>query len=183
LPGGDLAPATGGGAEVDHPLARLQKVCLFVDLQQLEGGPRAIASRPCLGHPGIVELPLQPAHRRRTPALRRSYPLPKLALPTPGRAATALAAATLAAPRLAGHGVRGPAKSCSIIRVSIPSRRPRSATRRRDRGQRVSTASTMAQPATTRSARCTPMQGWAARAWKLRLLTSALVATTVSRLR
>ena len=56
----DLAPAAGGGAEIDHGDAMLEKAILVVDLDQLVGRARAIAVALGLRHIGIVELPLQP---------------------------------------------------------------------------------------------------------------------------
>ena len=58
--GRDLAPAAGGGAEIDHGDAMLEEVILVVDLDQLVGRARAIAVPLGLRHIGIVELPLQP---------------------------------------------------------------------------------------------------------------------------
>ena len=58
--GGDLAPAAGCCAEIDHRDAGFQEVMLVVDLDQLVGRPRAQAVPLGLRHIGIVELPLQP---------------------------------------------------------------------------------------------------------------------------
>ena len=58
--GRDLAPAAGGGAEIDHGDAVLEETMLVVDLDQLVGRARAIAVPLGLRHIGIVELPLQP---------------------------------------------------------------------------------------------------------------------------
>ena len=55
----------------------------------------------------------------------------------------------------------------AISSLRMPSRRPRSATRRRSDGHTARIASRMAQPASTRSARSAPMQGLATRSAKL----------------
>ena len=54
-------------------------------------------------------------------------------------------------------------QSSRIISTSMPSRRPRSATRSRGNGKALRIASRMAQPASTRSARSKLMQLLAAR--------------------
>ena len=55
--------------------------------------------------------------------------------------------------------------SSRIICTSMPSRKPRSATRSRSQGNARRIASRMAQPASTKSARSAPMQGLATRSW------------------
>src|SRR5262249_60600701 len=64
----DLCPAAGGRTEVDDSPARRQEMEAVVELQQLEGGPRAIAQAPRLGDVAIVQLTIQPARRGRPPA-------------------------------------------------------------------------------------------------------------------
>ena len=61
--GRHLGPAARRGAEVDHALAGLEQAVLVVDLDQLEGGARAVALALGGGHVGIVELALEPALR------------------------------------------------------------------------------------------------------------------------
>jgi EmrB/QacA subfamily drug resistance transporter len=61
---GDLAPAAGCRAEVDHPLALLEDVVLIVDLDQLVRRPRTHALGLGPLHVGIVDLALDPAARR-----------------------------------------------------------------------------------------------------------------------
>ncbi len=58
---------------------------------------------------------------------------------------------------------KGITPSLRIISTSMPSRRPRSATRRRGNGNARRMASRIAQPANTRSARSVPMHGFCAR--------------------
>ena len=71
---GDLGPPAGGGTKVDDACTRLQEAELIVDLQQLEGGTRPVASLLGLGDVGIVELTLQPALRGDRTAPRRLHP-------------------------------------------------------------------------------------------------------------
>src|SRR5262249_49959222 len=59
----DLDPAAGRAAEVDHARARPQEAELVVELQELEGGARAVAALAGLGDIRVVELALQPALR------------------------------------------------------------------------------------------------------------------------
>jgi hypothetical protein len=69
--GGDLRPASGRRAEIDHRRAGLEKSEPVVDLGQLEGRARAVALAFGFGHVGIVELALEPSPRRRLAALAR----------------------------------------------------------------------------------------------------------------
>ena len=59
----DLGPAAGRGAEIDHARAALQEMEAVVELDQLEGGARAIAEALGLGDIGIVELAREPGGR------------------------------------------------------------------------------------------------------------------------
>ena len=65
--GGDLAPAAGRRAEIDHGHAGFEKMVLVVDFDQLVGRARAQAVALGLRHIGIVELPLQPEFRGQLP--------------------------------------------------------------------------------------------------------------------
>src|SRR5262249_55559068 len=67
----DLGPAARRGAEIDHPCAGLEKAQLVIQLQELEGGTRAVAALPGFGNVRIVELALQPALRGDRAAPRR----------------------------------------------------------------------------------------------------------------
>src|SRR5262249_54748367 len=106
-------------AEIDHPRARLEEAMPVVDLGQLVGGARtkALALRP--RHVGVVELPLEPLPRRLGAALRLAHP--------------DLEVASAAARR--AHECPAQALPSRIIGTSMPSRRPRSATRRRTHGK------------------------------------------------
>ena len=55
---GDLAPAAGRGAQIDHGHAGPQQMIFVVDLGELEGGAAAIAPALRLLDIGIVELAL-----------------------------------------------------------------------------------------------------------------------------
>src|SRR5262249_24284763 len=125
---------------------RLDDVMLVVDLDQLERGARAIALALRPGDIRIVELALKPALGRH-------------------RLSLVLDANLEAAAGLLAHGAAPSfqAPSSRIICTSMPSRRPRSATRKRSHGNARRIASRMAQPASTRSARSAPMQGLATR--------------------
>ena len=144
----DLRPAAGRGAEVDDALARLQQPVFVVDLDQLVGRPRAVALALGAGDVGVVELALEPALRGERCASSRVFsrcfssraPEPGLSL-------------TRAPPRR-----QTPSSRIRFMRM--PSRRPRSAMRRRSEGNARRIASRMAQPASTRSARSRPMQGF-----------------------
>ena len=141
---------------------------LRVDLEQLVGRPRAVAvaSRALCTKRSLmwrssqrVELAGRPlARAQANPGRARSAPwLRRLVR----RNAGALAAGAQRRQRRAR-----PARASSVRPIrpcSMPSRRPRSATRSWSGGQLRSTASRIAQPATTRSARPGPMQGCAAR--------------------
>src|SRR5690606_32881807 len=125
-----------------------------VELAQLEGSPRTVAEPLRLGHVRVVELALQPAGGGGGSPACRADPYRR---------------------RAAGSGFTAPAHSADLppqttrpsaaMRVNrIPSRTPRSATRREPTGHIAQIAARMAQPATTRSARSRPTHGWAARA-------------------
>src|SRR6185312_4662312 len=58
--GRDLAPAARRRAEIDDSRSPLQEMKPVVELDQLEGGARAIALALGLGNIGIVELALEP---------------------------------------------------------------------------------------------------------------------------
>ena len=66
----DLRPAAGRAAEIDDPAAGRQQMKALVELDQLEGGARAIAEPLRLGDIGIVQLPRQPFGRGRFPPAR-----------------------------------------------------------------------------------------------------------------
>ena len=151
LPGGDLRPAAGSGAEIDHALAGLQEIVLLVDLQQLEGRPRAVALALRPRHVGIVELALEPYLRRERALVGGLHPLLHVADARSGLAGGHRYASCRQTP------------SSRIMFIKIPSRSPRSAIRRRSEGNAIRIASRMAQPARTRSARSRPMHGLAAR--------------------
>src|SRR5262249_52159434 len=104
--GCDLAPSAGSGAEIEHPGALLQEMKLVVELEQLERGAAAIAPGLCGMNVWIVDLSLKPTARRRreTPAVLD---------PRTDLSATGLAG---------GH-------RRTINSRSMPSRKPRSATR------------------------------------------------------
>src|SRR6185503_18553770 len=144
--GRDLAPAAWCGAEVNNTSAGFQQAIFVVDLDQLVGGARTHALALGARHIWIVKLALKPA------LLRHGAVLPGLQ-PHLERTLTHDAWPWLDAQTL----------SARIISTSMPSRRPRSATRRRVQGKTRRIASTMAQPASTRSARSAPMHGLATR--------------------
>ena len=58
---GQLRPAAGGGPEIDHHHPLLQQMVLFVDLQQLEAGTRAITQLLGTLDVLIIEMLLEPA--------------------------------------------------------------------------------------------------------------------------
>ena len=146
--GRHLAPAAGRRTEIDHARARLQNAMLVVDLGELEGGARATALALGARHVRIVELALQPTARGLRLALVLDADLePPLARDR----------------RSWSRSGRPHTPSSRIICTSMPSRRPRSATRRRGHGNARRIASRMAQPASTRSARSAPMHGFATR--------------------
>src|SRR5712672_466783 len=145
--GGDLGPAAGRRPEIDHAGAGLKKVDLVVDLDELVGGARAHAFALGARHVRIVELAVEPELRGERAPLAGAH--------------LDLEAAFAAS---SGHGRPSHTPSARIISTSMPSRKPRSATRRRSHGKARRIASNMAQPASTRSARSAPMQGLATRA-------------------
>src|SRR4051794_39413965 len=148
----DLCPAARRTAEIDDAVAGRQQMKTLVELDQLESGARAVAAKLCLGDIGIVELPRQPFGRGRFPAARALDAHGK------GTGARTGAAVTPGAARF-----QAPASPPCIRSNRMPSRMPRSATRRRPTGQVEQIASRMAQPLSTRSARSRPTQGLAAR--------------------
>ena len=64
-----LAPAAGCRAQIHDAPAGFQEAVLVVDLDQLEGGARAVAELARLMHVRIVELALQPDLLRHGAAL------------------------------------------------------------------------------------------------------------------
>src|SRR5262249_16763493 len=146
--GGDLTPASGRCAKIEHPGAGFENAILVVDFDKLEGGAGTETFAPGARYVRIVELPLQPCHGRHGAALPAPYPHLQLAL--------------TAAARAGGHA-EPHTWSSRIICTSMPSRRPRSATRSRVQGKTRRIASRMAHPASTRSARSAPMHGLATR--------------------
>src|SRR6185437_4458330 len=148
-----LAPASGRGTEVDHACAFLQEVGLVIDLDELEGGARTKSFALGARDVRIVELALQPELGREFAALT--------ALDAHFKLAGAAGLASFAHGFVACPAPHTP--SSRIICTSMPSRSPRSATRRRGQGNARRIASRMAQPASTRSARSAPMQGLATR--------------------
>ena len=146
--GGDLRPAARRGAEIDDALAGLEQIVLLVDLQQLEGRPRAItlALRP--RDIGIVELALEPYLRRSDALVGGLHPLLQVAGARAGLAA------------VIGYAPRRQTPSSRIMFIRIPSRRPRSAMRRRSDGKRhAGSLPEWRSPPRTRSARSRPMHG------------------------
>src|SRR5262249_23562179 len=135
--------------EIDHARTGLEQAVFVVELDQLIGRARAEAFLLRLGYVRVVELALEPT--------RRGDLAPARGLDARLEAAFAIA--------LAGHQrVLRPKVPSALMRPTrMPSRRPRSATRRRRAGKASRIASRMAQPASTRSARSAPMQGCAAR--------------------
>ena len=61
----DLGPASRRDAQIEDTLRALEEVELLVELDQLVGRAAAVAFGPGLLDVRIVELPLEPAHRRR----------------------------------------------------------------------------------------------------------------------
>src|SRR3546814_185543 len=157
----DLAPAPRGGTQVDHVPHPFQEAEPLIKLDKLVGRARPIALRPRLVHIGIVQLPLQPTGG--------------------GGAATARGLDALLHP-IDRHQKMCPSRT--IIARNMPSRMPRSATFSSLAGQASNIASNMAQPATTRSARSSPMHALAARSltdWEDRrsLMSRIAVAGTM----
>src|SRR5690606_5411037 len=152
-------PATGCRAEVNDLHTRLQDLVLVVDLDQLVGCARAHALGICAVHIGVVQVTLEPATRR---VLQLGLFDPGLELPQ--SAGFLVFHVTLAA---AWNRLRRQAPSRAIISLSMPSRSPRSATRSRSAGHCLRIASRIAHPASTRSARSSPMHGLARRWSKL----------------
>src|SRR5262245_25814570 len=130
---------------------------LVVDFGKLVGGARPKAFAFGARDVGVVELTVEPQLGGQRAGLARAH------LHLQGT----LVQGTLALTRHSvAQGVPPPpfqAPSSRIICTSMPSRRPRSATRRRRHGKARRIASRMAQPASTRSARSAPMQALATR--------------------
>ena len=148
-----LGPAARRGAQVDHASAAGQEMEAVVELDELEGGARAITQAPRLGDVGVVELTLQPAGGGDLAPLGRLH-----ALARPPCAGLRRRPAAVPA-----HACRTWIASSAIMPDSRPSRMPRSATRTPFTGHRRQTASRTAQPTTTRSALWGPMQEWSTR--------------------
>src|SRR5690606_22071930 len=156
----DLAPTARSRAEIHHLHAGRQDLVLFVDLDELVGRARAHALRIGAMHVRIVEMPFEPPARR---ILEPGFLDPGLQLTEPGASLLVFHDALAAA----WHRLRRQTPSRAIISLSMPSRRPRSATLSRSDGHCRRIASRIAQPARTRSARSSPMQGLAFRWSKL----------------
>ena len=62
---GDLRPAARRTTEIDDTLAKPQQPKALVELDQLEGGARAVAEPARLDNVGIVKLARQPSRRGR----------------------------------------------------------------------------------------------------------------------
>ncbi len=174
----DLAPSAGRGAKIDHHLPRFEKALLVVDLAQLISGARAEAVTLGLHDVRIVKLTFQPEFRRQlalAAGLHRHVQPPGGVFrhrsafqghdPQNGNRISAHPYDVFAASsrHLDGFQAAGITPSARIISTSMPSRRPRSATRRRGSGNALRMASRMAHPASTRSARSVPIQAFFAR--------------------
>src|SRR5690606_17679667 len=102
----------------------------LVEFDQLVGRARAITFGLRAADIGIIELPLQPARRRRGAPPRGLYPLVQSA--APASAPTAPLAAHLRYSRR----ITGTVRPCPASVRKMPSRMPRSATPTRAAGQR-----------------------------------------------
>jgi hypothetical protein len=71
---GDLGPAARGRAQVDDALAGGKEMKPVVELDELEGGPRAVAALARLGDVGVAQLALEPTDRRGLAPLGRLDP-------------------------------------------------------------------------------------------------------------
>ena len=71
-PRGDLAPAAGRRAEIDHARARFEQTIFVVDLGELVGGARAKSLALGARDIRIVDLAFEPGPRRRRAALLRA---------------------------------------------------------------------------------------------------------------
>src|SRR5215472_6593480 len=156
---GDFAPAARRGAEIDHAGTGFEQMKFVVDLGELVGGTGAKAFALGAGDVRVIELARQPGARRGGALFAG---LEQLCHAVP---------AAYASPQT---------RSSRIISTSMPSRRPRSATRSRGHGNARRIASRMAQPASTRSARSAPMHGLAARSSKFIAISSATTAEICS---
>ena len=168
-----LAPTARGGAQIHDPCAGFDQPELVVKLDQFEGGAGAVTQSLSLGYVRIVELPLQPAGRsRRSPrsglyphvqAARRPGVLPRSTATFAGPAA-ATPSPLAQKPTLTSLVISKVSSGPRYMRLcSMPSRRPRSATRSAPTGQVRQIASKMAQPPITKRARSWPMLGIRAR--------------------
>src|SRR5690606_26040479 len=129
--------------EIDHALRALEQAEALVELAQLVGRAAAVAFGLGPLDIRIVELPLEPAHRRgRAPAAGLDAAVGVLA-------GTAHAEPCFS--RRSAACVSSPSASAAIRLRRMPSRIPRSATPSRSAGQMSRIASRIAQPATTRS--------------------------------
>src|SRR4029077_11354325 len=155
----DVAPAARRGPEIDHMRTRFEQAVLVVDLDQLVRGTRAHALALGAHDIRIVELALEPALLRDGAVLLCFQPHLERTL------------AHDACPWLAAQTL-----SARINSTSMPSRKPRSATRSRSHGKTRRIASRIAQPASTRSARSEPMQGLATRSSDLLARSSSSTA-------
>ena len=148
----DLAPAAGRRAEIDHARATPQQMESLIQLDQLERRARPPALRLRCGHIRIVQLPRQPPLRGGAAAARRGEPDGWTAHTGPPTGAWPRKRR-----RRAGAPARG--RCARIMRNSMPSRSPRSATTISGAGQIRWMAAKIAQPGSTNSARSAPTQG------------------------
>ena len=70
----NLAPSARGGAKVNDPRAFCEELEPVVQFRQLERGARSVSEALRFGYVGIVQLPFEPACRRRLPTLRGFHP-------------------------------------------------------------------------------------------------------------
>ena len=157
----DLRPAARRRAQVDDPAAAAQQAELVVELHQLERGARAQALLLRGADIGVVQLPLQPFLRRGGAAARGAQ-LDGQAARTRRLLGHRVRPAGGGAHRRRASGRRLRLRDWRIIRSSMPSRRPRSATVTSAIGQVWRIASNTAQPGSTNSTRSGPTQGCAA---------------------
>src|SRR5690606_38752631 len=174
---GDLTPAPRGAAEIDHARTGTQQAVAIIHFQQLIGGAGTVAIPPRGMHIWVVQLAREPARGGVTAFPRGFHPhLEGACAARDGAfACAALAgglsrclchASTISAARVPLRRPPrrlGRAASACMSDIRIPSRNPRSATRSLSAGHASAIASKIAQPASTRSARSCPTQGWAAR--------------------
>src|SRR5690606_30228043 len=149
----NLAPAARCYTEIDHAAGVFQQGEFLIEFDEFESRPAAPALCLRAFDIGIVQLPLEPAGR----ALLAPADLVEAAL------RVAAAAAHVPVPECSDAWAWAPSRSVLIRLRNMPSRMPRSATPSRGAGQMSRIDSSIAQPATTRSARSRPMQGRARR--------------------